>query len=350
MHCDIATHASIGKRDLANDAFKPVDLIPLIADTGKIQYWKRFQIMSIDRRNLLFGASVGIAAPGFAYPALAAESNTGRASAQSGKAMRLRVMTYNIRLDTEVDGPNKWAFRRAGVAAQIDWFRPDIFGLQEVVFNQKQDIIADLPEYRLIGVGRDDGRNAGESSPVAYRTALFDLLGSGTFWLSPTPDRPSKGWDAAFPRVASWVRLRAKAGGKAIFAINTHWDHIGVEARKQSGMLLSRWLSESRRKADHIIVLGDFNSDIGSDGMRALIEAGSSFGLRDSRSASQSKPFGPVGTFNNFKLQPEGRDAIDHVLVGGNVVVVRYAVIAQNVDGRMLSDHYPVLADLQLGA
>jgi len=299
--------------------------------------------MLIDRRKLLALGSIGFGALNLAPRALAAEAPPpGRATT------RLRVMTYNIRLDTEADGPNKWAHRRTEVAAQIDWFRPDIFGLQEVVFNQKQDMIADLPEYRLIGAGRDDGRDAGESSPIGYRAALFDVLGSGTFWLSPTPDRPSKGWDAAYPRVATWVRLRTRRGSKTLLVINTHWDHIGLEARRQSGRMLSRWLSGNRRKGDHIVMLGDFNSGIGSDGMRALIDGGTAFGLRDSRLASQSKPFGPAGTFNGFKLQPEPGETIDHILVGRNVAVARYAVIAQNVDGRMLSDHYPVLADLEI--
>ena len=295
--------------------------------------------MMFDRRTLLIGAGIS---------ALASQSLARPATARGRSVTPLRIMTYNIRLDTPVDGDNRWAYRRAGVAAQIEWFRPDIFGLQEVVFNQKQDMIADLPDYRLIGAGRDDGRDAGESSPIGYRAQLFDVLGSGTFWLSPTPDRPSKGWDAAYPRVATWVRLRTRRGSKTLLVINTHWDHIGVEARRQSGQMLSRWLSGNRRKGDHIIMLGDFNSGIGSDGMRALIDGGTAFGLRDSRLASLSKPFGPAGTFNGFKLQPEPGETIDHILVGKNVAVTRYAVIAQNVDGRMLSDHYPVLADLEI--
>lgn len=295
--------------------------------------------MLFDRRALLIGTALG---------ALASQSHARPGAPQGRSATPLRVMTYNIRLDTEADGPNRWPNRRAWVAAQIDWFRPDIFGLQEVVFSQKQDMIADLPDYRLIGAGRDDGRDAGESSPIGYRAERFDLLGSGTFWLSPTPERPSKGWDAAFPRVATWVRLRAKPDGRAILAVNTHWDHVGVEARKQSGLLLARWLAKNRGKGDHIVLIGDFNSGIGSDGLRALIEGEAAGGLRDSRTASLTKPFGPLGTFNNFMLNPEGRDAIDHILVGRDVTVIRHAVIAQNIEGRMLSDHYPVLADLKL--
>lgn len=322
----------------------------MMANMLHVRYWKRFQNMLTDRRNLLFAASIGIGALAATHRAFAAESIAGRASTRGSAATRLCVMTYNIRLDTEADGPNKWLHRRAWVSAQIDWFRPDIFGLQEVVFNQKQDMIADLPEYRLVGDGRDDGHNAGESSPIGYKVDLFDLAGSGTFWLSPTPDRPSKGWDAAYPRVATWVRLRPKRGNRTVLAINTHWDHVGAEARHQSGRLLARWLLENCRKGDHVIVLGDFNSDVDSDGMRALLEAGTAPGLRDCRQASLSKPFGPAGTFNGFKLQPEPGETIDHILVGRNVAVARYAVVAQNIDGRMLSDHYPVLADLQLGA
>ncbi len=308
----------------------------MMVDMNQTQYWKRFQDMLTDRRNLLLAASIGIGALAATDHVFAAESIARHASARGSAAARLRVMTYNIRLDTEADGPNKWLHRRTWVSAQIDWFHPDIFGLQEVVFNQKQDMIADLPEYRLVGDGRDDGHNAGESSPIGYKFDLFDLAGSGTFWLSPTPNRPSKGWDAAFPRVATWVRLRPKRGNRTVLAINTHWDHVGTEARHQSGRLLARWLLENRRKGDHVIVLGDFNSDIGSNGMRALLEDGTVLGLRDSRLASLSKPFGPAGTFNGFKLQPEPGETIDHILVGKNVAVTRYAglTIAEGAEPR----------------
>lgn len=269
--------------------------------------------------------------------------------AQACVPTQLRVMTYNIRLDTAADGPNRWVHRRAWVSAQIEWFRPDIFGLQEVVFNQKQDIAADLFGYRLVGKGRDDGRDGGESSPVGYDARRFDLLDSGTFWLSPTPDRPSKGWDAAYPRVATWARLRVKRRKMTLLAINTHWDHVGIESRNQSALLIGKWLTDNRRKDDRVIMLGDFNIGIASDAMRTLTDVAGSY-LHDSRMTSQTRPFGPEGTFNDFKLQPETSKTIDHILVGNNIAVTRYAVIAQNVDGRMLSDHYPVLADLALGS
>jgi endonuclease/exonuclease/phosphatase family metal-dependent hydrolase len=302
--------------------------------------------MLINRRNLLSTTSAGLAAFATDFSSLGARP----IGPSRADAMPLRAMTYNIRLATEADGENVWRNRRRWVSAQISWLQPDIFGLQEVVFSQKQDIIADLPDYHLVGNGRDDGRDGGESSPLGYSIARFEMQACGTLWLSPTPDRPSKGWDAAFPRVATWARLVARSDGRPILAINTHWDHVGVEARNHSASLLSTWLAEHRQPRDHIIFLGDFNADVDSEAMRLLTDAHAPVRLRDSRAASQSEPFGPAGTFNDFKLQPDTTRTIDHILVGDDITVRRFAVIAQNVDGRMLSDHYPVLADLLLGS
>jgi endonuclease/exonuclease/phosphatase family metal-dependent hydrolase len=175
----------------------------------------------------------------------------------------LRVMAYNIRLDTPVDGLNDWSHRRDMLTSQIYWLRPDIFGLQEVVINQKRDIARALPEFTLIGNGRDDGQDRGESSPV-----------------------------------------------------------------------------------------GDFNCEPGSEPLRILTDPIGPLQLREARLNSATPPFGPAGTFNDFKLQAEAERTIDQILVGGQqgreIAVSRFAVIAQNVAGRMISDHYPVLADLIL--
>lgn len=264
----------------------------------------------------------------------------------------LRVMTYNIRLDTPVDGLNDWSHRRDMLTSQIYWLRPDIFGLQEVVINQKRDIARAFQEFTLIGNGRDDGQDRGESSPVGFATVRFRLLDSGTFWLSPTPAVPSKGWDAAYPRVATWVRLRDRWSGKIILAMNSHWDHVGVEARRNSAQMLRQWLTDHRRPGDYVILIGDFNCEPGSEPLGILTDPTRPLQLREARLNSATPPFGPAGTFNDFKLQPEAERTIDHILVGRQqgreIAVSRYAVIAQNVAGRMISDHYPVLADLIL--
>ncbi len=336
---------------ITSTVIKLVDRGNMIIDIEDMKNWKRFQQLRRGRRFLilvggfsfLFAFSLQSTAYALAYDA----------ARQDYKSTLLRVMTYNIRLDTPTDGLNDWAHRREMLTSQIYWLRPDIFGLQEVVFNQKQYIAnAFRFDFALVGVGRDDGKDAGESSPIGYNIHRFKLIDSGTFWLSPTPDIPSKGWDAAYPRVATWARLREKKGGKMILAVNTHWDHIGAEARKQSALQVKQWLIENRKAKDHVILIGDFNAEPSSEPLAILTDLKSPVWLRSAALNSTAHPFGPKGTFNDFKLVPEAERTIDHILIGGQkdgeIWINRYAVIAQNVDGRMISDHYPVLADLGL--
>jgi endonuclease/exonuclease/phosphatase family metal-dependent hydrolase len=255
-------------------------------------------------------------------------------------------MTYNIRLDLASDGVNRWANRSHWVAAQVLWLRPDIFGMQEVLPNQKADLATELPQYRLFGGGRDDGKEKGEASPIGYEKSRFDLLEGGMFWLSPTPLLPSKGWDAAHPRIVTWVRLRIRGTRQVVLAVNTHWDHVGVVARRQSAAQVGAWIEANARRCESVLLFGDFNSEPDSEQMRALTQG--PLALRDARAASKSAPFGPAGTFNEFKTEPTESRAIDHVLLGSRIDVERYAVFSQTIDGRVPSDHFPVLVDLSL--
>jgi endonuclease/exonuclease/phosphatase family metal-dependent hydrolase len=257
----------------------------------------------------------------------------------------LRLMTYNIRLDLASDGANAWANRRHWVAAQVLWLRPDIFGLQEVLPNQKSDLIADLPQYRLFGGGRD-GKEKGEASPIGYDIKRFDFVEGGVFWLSPTPEVPSRAWDAAYPRIATWVRLKIRDSKQVVLAINTHWDHIGIIARRKSAAQIVRWIEANARRCDSVLLFGDFNSEDDSEQIRAVTQ--SPLALRDARAVSKSAPFGPSGTFNGFQTTPPGSRAIDHMLLGSRIEVERYAVFSQVIEGRVPSDHFPVLADLSL--
>ena len=257
----------------------------------------------------------------------------------------LRLMTYNIRLDVASDGANAWAHRREWVAAQVLWLRPDIFGLQEVLPAQKEQLMAALPGYRLFGDGRD-AKGAGEGIPIGFEKSRFELLEGGQFWLSPTPEESSRAWDAAFPRIVTWVRLRIRDGGRDVLAINTHWDHIGLIARRQSAAQMVRWIDANARRCEAVLVFGDFNSPLDSGQMRALLRE--PLALKDARTISKSRPFGPAGTFNSFTIAPTRADAIDHVLVGDHIEVERYAVFSQVIDGRVPSDHFPVLVDLRL--
>jgi endonuclease/exonuclease/phosphatase family metal-dependent hydrolase len=170
-------------------------------------------------------------------------------------------------------------------------------------------------------------------------------MDGGLFWLSPTPTVPSKGWDAAYNRIATWARLRVHGTKRVVLAVNTHWDHVGVIARKQSAAQIAQWIAANKKPCEQVLLFGDFNSEIDSEQMRLLAN---STGLRDARAASKTPPFGPPATFNDFKNPPTDSRAIDHFLVGEGIVVERYLVLSQLIDGRWPSDHFPVLVDLSI--
>lgn len=262
---------------------------------------------------------------------------------------RYSAMTYNIRLDLASDGADAWPHRRDAVVAILRYHAPDIVGMQEVLLHQKQALEADLPDYAFVGVARDDGRAAGEFSPLGYRRDRFVALGSGTFWLSPTPGVPGKGWDAAYPRIATWARLRDRRTRATILALNTHFDHVGEEARRESAALIRRWVATHRRRGDGVIVLGDFNSPTSSAAHAAITAGPAAEALRDARRVTCTEPFGPPGTFTGFDIARADAAPIDHVFVSANIAVLRHATLTYHRGGRLPSDHYPVIAHLRLG-
>ena len=254
-------------------------------------------------------------------------------------------MSYNIRLDLESDGINRWANRRDQFIGQIRLMSPAIVGLQEVVPGQKSDLEKALPGYDFLGVARDDGRSKGEFSNLAIRRDIFRVRSSGTFWLSPTPGVPSKGWDAAYPRIATWAKLVRRSDGRRFLALNTHFDHVGETARLQSARQIAGWLSAQRTAGESVIVTGDLNAEPGTPPIRELTS--STLGLRDAHEASQTPRIGPDGTFNAFVMVPNESRRIDYVLASPALAVENYAVLAwQGEGGRPASDHFPVVADL----
>jgi endonuclease/exonuclease/phosphatase family metal-dependent hydrolase len=258
----------------------------------------------------------------------------------------LRVMTYNIRLDLAADGVNRWSARRDFLVGQVGLMKPGLLGLQEVVPGQKTDLEGMLPGYAFLGLPREDGKSKGEYSNLAIDRAAFRVRASGTFWLSPTPDKPSKGWDAAFSRIATWARLTRVADGKRLLVLNSHFDHRGEVAKLEGAKQVAAWLKTNRRPGETVIMLGDLNSTPDSPPLSALTGDG---GLRDSRAASVSPPIGPEGTFNAFVTVPNDSKRIDYVLTDPDVAVERHAVLAWHGDGgRVASDHWPVVADLKV--
>jgi len=269
-------------------------------------------------------------------------------AAAKERADRYSAMTYNVRLDIASDGDNAWVHRRAALTGLVAYYAPDLVGMQEVLPHQKQAIEADLPAYHFVGVGRDDGQDKGEFSPVGFRRDRFALVASGTFWLSPTPAVPSKGWDAAYPRIASWARLKDKAARRSLLVVNTHMDHVGQVARLEGARQIRRWIASQRKAGETLVLMGDFNSPTNSAAYAAIVEPGAG-ALRDTLTISRTPHFGPLGTFTAFKIAQVEPAPIDHIFVSDDVAVLRHATLTQQIGGKLPSDHYPVLADLCVG-
>ncbi|NOU47573.1 MAG: endonuclease/exonuclease/phosphatase family protein [Bacteroidales bacterium] len=259
----------------------------------------------------------------------------------------LKILTYNIRLDTPVDGQNAWEFRKDSVGVFLRETKADVIGLQEVEHNQLIDIQNALPNYVYVGVGRSDGYQKGEFSPVFFRTSKLELLNSGTFWLSETPEvAGSKGWDAACERICSWASLRSKISGDTLFAFNTHFDHIGVQARFKSARLILKRIDLIA--GNHAVVLmGDFNSTTDETAYQRL--AGDSItNLTDSRKTYQNDSLEYEITFTGFDQNPENDKLIDFIFINGQFKSLSYAVKKINDRNFYFSDHLPVYSEIQL--
>jgi endonuclease/exonuclease/phosphatase family metal-dependent hydrolase len=252
-----------------------------------------------------------------------------------------RVMSYNIRFDGPTDTP-PWSERRQPMAGQIAFLDPDLLGLQEALPHQVSYLAEQLPAYDRYGLGRDDGL-IGESATLFWRRDRYERLRAETLWCSPTPDRPSKGWDAAYPRTITRVVLRDRRDGRLLDVRNTHFDHVGVVAREQCAALIVAMepVEFNGGRAD-VVLMGDFNTGPGTPPYERIVASG----LRDARTASPVA-FGPAGTFNAFDIAKDNEGvAIDHIFVGPGFHVERFAVPTDSFGGRVISDHVPVVADL----
>ena len=256
--------------------------------------------------------------------------------------MALRVSSYNIRMDTRSDSLNAWEYRKDNVNALIKFHDMDIVGTQEGFHHQLQDIVR-MPEYSYFGAGRDDGKTAGEHSAIVYKKDRFDLLEFGDFWLSETPDVPGKGWDATCcNRICSWGKLKDKKSGKIFYVFNVHFDHQGVVARRESGKLMVQKIKEIAKDSP-VICLGDFNSTPDTEQIILLSDF-----LNDSRTVTQTTPYGPEGTFTRRFANPIGQERIDYIFVSNGIKVLKYASLTDNDGNFYPSDHIPVMAEVVL--
>ncbi len=262
---------------------------------------------------------------------------------QRVQAAHLNVMTFNIRFNNPRDSANAWNFRKNFVGSQILFHEVHILGVQEALYDQIQDLQERLPAYRRLGVGRDDGATKGEFSAIFFDSTRLEMVTSGTFWLSPTPSVVgSKGWDAALPRIATWAALRDKRSKSIITVINTHFDHQGIQARKESAHLILQKLAAMRPRANSI-VMGDLNS-IPPDAPATIFSSA----LKDSKAISLTGHYGPTGTFNGFEQSELDDNPIDYIFVSSEIEVLQHATLSQSWRGRFSSDHFPVFARLRV--
>lgn len=250
--------------------------------------------------------------------------------------------TFNIRYDNPRDSGNLWTDRKAYVAALIRFHDFDVFGTQEGLKHQLDDIQQQLPQYERYGIGRDNGQTKGEYSAIFYKKEKFTLLKSGDFWLSETPDKPGFGWDARINRICSWVQLKDKSTGKIFYCFNVHYDHQGMVARKESSKLLLAKI-RSISGNDPVILTGDFNGDHTTDWYQSIAHSGI---LKDSFREVEY-PYVNNGSFQNFGRNFNTADIIDHIFISAHFSVKKWGVLTDSYSGKFPSDHFPVLAEIQ---
>lgn len=255
----------------------------------------------------------------------------------------MNLMSFNIRMNTPSDGENAWPNRKQWVGDVVKFNQVEILGCQEVLVEQLHDLQKELPHMDYVGVGRADGKEGGEFSPIFYNKKEFKVLDSGTFWLSTTPDVPSTGWDAALPRVCTWIKIKHKQSKRTMIVMNTHYDHIGKEAVIESSKLIAKKaqeLSDDGKVA--VVLMGDLNSTPNST---ALVELNHLF--QDTRTLSLTNPMGPVGTWQAFDYNAALDTQIDFIMTYGYFKVLRYAHISEARDHKFPSDHLPVFVEIQ---
>ncbi len=260
------------------------------------------------------------------------------------KAQPLDVMTYNIRCGSceAADNPNNWKKRKYLVAHLIKNNNPDIIGLQEAEINQVEDLAEMLDDYSWIGVGREDGKEKGETTAILFRHGRFTLQGQQTLWLSQTPQQVSRGWDAAFRRILSIAKLTDVVNKKTLFVFNTHFDNEGELARQESAKFLLAEIAKLDAQ-DNLVVTGDFNFKTDSKGYEIITRT-----LADAEKISTTPATGGNKTFNDFGANKDTDNKIDFVFVKKDTKVLNHKVDTTVYNNLYPSDHFPVITKLDL--
>jgi len=253
-------------------------------------------------------------------------------------------MSYNIRLDVKSDGENQWDKRKDKAAALMNYYEPDFIGGQEVMHHQLNYLLEKLRGYSYIGVGRDDGKQAGEYSCIFYKADKFEVIKQSTFWLSPTPDTVSKGWDAAIVRICTYGLFRNKKTKQTFWVFNTHFDHVGKQARYESAKLIVNKIKELNTKNYPVLLSGDFNSRPDDDPSKYMM-----MNMQNTRDISKLVHGNP-DTWNGFKFDQKPNGCIDYIFASNDkrITVSKFATLTDSYDMKYPSDHFPILATVQI--
>ena len=256
-------------------------------------------------------------------------------SVQAGQdAVSIKLISFNMRTSWGRDGDNSWPNRRHATAQMLRQEAPDVMGVQEAMQDQLYYIDTECPRYARVGEDRDGGAEGGETMAVFYLRDRFELLDSGTFWISETPDNVSRGWDAACNRTVTWVELRDKSSGKEFFYFNTHLDHQGKIAREEGVKLIVTKIRQIAGKKAAVILGGDLNTSIDNPHLKPLTRLMAS--ARDTAAETDQK-----GTFNGFGSAPD-TIILDHLFYRGRMKCRKFVTLDGDYGAPYISDHYPI--------
>jgi len=285
---------------------------------GKLKFWTLFLILCVATSELL------------------AQEST-----------QIKVMSWNIRLDTPNDGGSQWKFRKDSLCEEIVRQSPDVVGVQEALHNQMKDMRKQLKAYRYVGVGRDDGKRSGEYSAIFYKKKHVKAIRSGTFWLSETPDiAGSRGWDAACNRVVTWAEFREKSSGKHFVMFNTHFDHMGDTARIESAILIIKKAGSIAGKLP-VVLTGDLNVTDKHRVYRILTYPENEVVLSDTRVRAGADIKGPEFTFVGFDPEFVPTQLIDYIFATWDFNVISNHILDFRQNIPYFSDHLPVISVLE---
>lgn len=263
-------------------------------------------------------------------------------STQDLQSQEFEVMTYNIKYDNTQDTVNNWNDRKESMVKLIRHYDPIVVGMQEVLHRQITYLDSALTDFSYIGVGREDGRQKGEYSPIFYNRSKLKVLESDTFWLSPTPDKISIGWDAALERICTYALFESRDDRHKFYVLNTHFDHRGPKAREKSVALILKKIKEINVHDHPLVLTGDFNLSPEEEPIKHLKK-----NLHEGMDHTIKPFYGPSGTFTGFDPDRTVDHKIDYIFVKDFAVASYIHIDDRMENNKHISDRLPVLATLE---